>query len=150
MTKFEQLQNQTEASYPSAQVVAEIIRDVLKKLGAQSFRPEDGLADRVKAWEHMREPNRPETHTADGRPKIEVSAESQWLRPEQNQLDPDGVIRPRQQPVDWMQGFEWDKASTVMAGHFQRMRAPIFTEPADKSPEPGPGIPVAKGHKISW
>jgi hypothetical protein len=145
--KLEHLQNQTEASYPSPHVIDEIAEAVAKKLGAQSFRPEAGLADRVKAWERMREPNRPETHTADGRPKIEVSAESQWLRPEQNE-QVGNVIRPRQ-PVEY-QNFEWDKARAIMSGHFQRMRAPIFTEPADKSPEPGPGIPVAKGHKISW
>jgi hypothetical protein len=154
MTKFEQLQNQTEASYPSAEVVAEITRAVLKELGDQSFKPADTLVDRVNAWQRMRQESRPETHTADGRPIITVSPEAQWGAPCLNELGADNVIRPKQQPMEsWQDGFELNQARLRMAGHFNRNRLrAIYTEAEDKSESPGPNIPVnsEQRHKISW
>src|SRR5262249_52301865 len=155
--KLTELQDQTEAFYPSPRVVNEIAHAVIKELGAQGYRPDAGsaaeqavsLRDRVSAWERSRQPQRDQNLSPDLRPNYTISAESQWLRPEQNEVGSDGVIRPRKQVEGWERDYEWNQASTRMAGYFQRVSTPIYHE-GDLQVAPGPNIPVAKGHKISY
>jgi hypothetical protein len=149
--KLEQLRDDTQTAYPSPHVIAEIAKAVVEKLGAKAFKPEAGLADRVQAWKFGPERKR-DQQSADGRPSLQISAESQWLRPEQNQQVGNQIV-PRQPLLEesWQDGFEWRQASLRMAGHFDRMRQPIYSEPADKSESPvGPNLPQNSKHSISW
>ena len=154
-----ELRNQTQDSYSGPKWIDEIAEAVAAKLGAKGFEPATlqtdkdqrtlSLRDRVSAWEKSREPHRDSKREVGNRPNLVISAESQWLRPEQNELGDDGVIRPRKLP-DYPD-YGWNQSALSMSGYFHRVTRPIFHE-GDFSPEtpPGPNVPVAKGHKISW